>query len=153
MINSALCVSAMEPMAARTFVRFSKFIQNELGIKMSEAKRGMLQARFSKRMRSLGINSYDVYCDYVFSPRGKEEEMQNMIDVVTTNKTDFFREPKHFDFLVQKALPQLAESNVTGATKIYASTTVPALFVARRDAYTTMSNFERIIAKAGVRCK
>ncbi len=50
-------------------------------------------------------------------------------------------------------LKLLEAGDVTGATKIYASTTVPALFVARRDAYTTMSNFERIIAKAGVRCK
>ena len=50
-------------------------------------------------------------------------------------------------------LKLLKAGDVTGAIKIYASTTVPALFSARMDAYTTMSNFERTIAKAGGRCK
>ncbi len=94
-------------MSDKIFYRFSTFIHDELGIKMPEAKKTMLQARLQKRLRNLGISSFKEYYDYVFSSRGLEDELANMIDVVTTNKTDFFREPDHFDFLVQKILPRI----------------------------------------------
>lgn len=74
---------------------------------MPEVKKTMLQSRLLKRLRKLGITSFEEYYDYVFSPRGLEEELPNMIDVVTTKKTDFFREPKHFDYLTQTALPEI----------------------------------------------
>ncbi len=99
-----------EPMSRRTFSLFADFIQSELGIKMPESKRTMIQTRLRKRMRSLGIISYDDYYDYVFSPAGKETELIHMIDAVTTNKTDFFREPAHFDYLTDKVLPELARN-------------------------------------------
>jgi len=109
--------STLQPMTDRTFNRFRAFIQEDLGIKMPDAKRTMLQARLQKRMRRLGIKSYDDYRDYVFSIHGKEKEMQHMIDAVTTNKTDFFREPKHFHYMVQVALPELIRSHPTGIRK------------------------------------
>lgn len=96
-----------EPMAERTFARFSKFIQTELGIKMPAAKKTMLQARLQKRLWKLGLASFDDYCDYLFSHEGLEQELAHMIDVVTTNKTEFFREPKHFEYLVERVLPDL----------------------------------------------
>ena len=99
--------TAPGPMSDGTFSRFSAFVQTELGIKMPDIKKTMLQTRLSKRLRGLGMRSFDEYYDFVFSPQGRVSELQNMIDVVTTNKTDFFREPRHFDFLVQKALPDL----------------------------------------------
>ena len=68
----------------------------------------MLEARLRKRLKSLGLESFSLYCDYLFSARGMEEELTHMIDQVTTNKTDFFREPGHFDYLARKALPELA---------------------------------------------
>ncbi|MBD3308968.1 hypothetical protein GF339_21335, partial [candidate division KSB3 bacterium] len=95
------------PMKDEIFSRFAEFIETELGIKMPPAKKTMLQARLQKRLWKLGFNSFDTYYDYVFSPEGREFELSQMIDVVTTNKTDFFREPKHFDFLTQRALPEL----------------------------------------------
>jgi chemotaxis protein methyltransferase CheR len=90
------------------FSRLSEFIHGECGIKMPESKKIMLQARLQKRLRSLGMTSMNEYCNYLFSPAGIESELIHMIDVVTTNKTDFFREPAHFDHLVQKTLPELA---------------------------------------------
>jgi len=95
------------PMTGRTFSRFSSFIKDELGINITDGKRTMLQARLQKRMRSLGLSSFDAYCDYVFSDQGRETELLNMIDVITTNKTDFFREPKHFEYLTQMLLPEM----------------------------------------------
>lgn len=97
-------------MTDETFFRFSSFIYGELGIKMPVAKKTMLQARLSKRLRKLRIKSFEEYYEYVFSKEGIANELPNMIDLVTTNKTDFFREPKHFDFLSQTALSSLMTS-------------------------------------------
>jgi chemotaxis protein methyltransferase CheR len=98
----------------RDFNRLSEFIHNECGIKMPASKKTMLQARLQKRLRALRMPSMSEYCNYLFSPAGIENELINMIDVVTTNKTDFFREPKHFDYMVQKALPELMAGKGVG---------------------------------------
>ena len=50
----------------------------------------------------------------VLRQEGKEDELVHLIDVITTNKTDFFREAGHFDYLTSKALPDLAARNGTG---------------------------------------
>ncbi len=98
-----------EPMSDKTFYRFSQFIHTELGIKMPDTKKTMLQARLQKRLWKLEMSSFDDYCDYLFSHEGMEYELQHMINVVTTNKTEFFREPKHYDYLAEQALPKLIE--------------------------------------------
>lgn len=97
----------IDPMTDSTFFQFSQFIQTELGIKMPPTKKVMLQARLHKRLWKLGLDSFDAYYEYVFSPDGREHELPQMINVVTTNKTDFFREPNHFDFLVEHVLPKM----------------------------------------------
>jgi chemotaxis protein methyltransferase CheR len=74
----------------------------------------MLEARLIRRMRALGLASFGEYCRFLFSPEGKTTELVHMIDAVTTNKTDFFREPQHFDYLVNKALPELIRSTGAG---------------------------------------
>jgi chemotaxis protein methyltransferase CheR len=96
------------------FRRLSAFIRSECGIKLSEQKRIMLEARLRKRLRALGIDSFGEYCEFLFSPGGLQQEKVHMIDVVTTNKTDFFREPKHFDYLVQQAIPELSRRRGAG---------------------------------------
>ncbi len=94
-------------MAPRLFAELSDYIQQTAGIRMPPEKRVMLQARLQKRMRKLGYRSYESYLRYVFSAEGTRLELQSMIDAVTTNKTDFFREPYHFDYLVEQGLPAL----------------------------------------------
>lgn len=94
-------------MPVRLFNELSAYIQKTAGIRMPPEKRIMLQARLQKRMRALGYPSYDAYIKYVFSAEGTRLELQSMIDAVTTNKTDFFREPYHFEYLVDSALPSL----------------------------------------------
>jgi len=94
-------------LSEKDFRRLSEFIHNECGIKMPEGKKVLLEARLRKRLRVLGMHSYTEYCDYLFSPEGTLNELIQMIDVVTTNKTDFFREAGHFDYLVRTALPEL----------------------------------------------
>lgn len=70
----------------------------------------MLEVRIRRRLKVLDLPSYSEYCDYLFGQEGLKQEIVHLIDVVTTNKTDFFRESGHFDFLVERALPELAES-------------------------------------------
>lgn len=94
----------------REFLRFSVLIYESVGIKMPPAKRTMLEARLQKRLKILGIPSFEEYSEYVFSQEGRTSELVHLIDVVTTNKTDFFREPGHFDFMVKTALPNILES-------------------------------------------
>ena len=88
------------------FRQFSDYIYNQFGIKMPDIKRIMLQGRLLKRIRELKMKSYTEYKDYFFSPQGQRKEIYNFLSVVTTNKTDFFREPVHFDYLTSTALPE-----------------------------------------------
>lgn len=104
-------------LSEKTFNRFSDFIQTALGIKMPASKRTMLQARLQKRMRRLGITSFEAYSDYVFRRKGESGELAQLFDVVTTNKTDFFREPKHFETLVDIVLPELLHINGSGVSR------------------------------------
>lgn len=93
----------------KTFMRFSEFITSELGIKMPEMKKTMLQGRLSRRLKALKLNTYDEYYDYIFTSNGQKEELKYFFDAVTTNKTEFFRESRHFDYLVNNVLPTLLE--------------------------------------------
>ncbi|SME95792.1 CheR family methyltransferase [Desulfovibrio gilichinskyi] len=88
------------------FKKFSNLIKSEFGIKMPITKKTMLEARLQKRLRALGMKSHSEYCDFIFSPGGLEKELTQLIDVVTTNTTDFFREPKHFEILLSTVLPE-----------------------------------------------
>lgn len=98
----------------REFSRFSKFIYEEVGIKLPPAKKIMVEARLQKRLKALGLSSFEEYAEYAFSEAGQRDETIHMIDVVTTNKTDFFREPSHFEYLVKKAIPTLMENRSAG---------------------------------------
>jgi chemotaxis protein methyltransferase CheR len=99
------------------FRRLSAFIESELGIRMPETKRIMLESRLQKRLRRFGFDSYKKYVDFVFSDEGRESELINMIDAVTTNKTDFFREADHFEFLVDKILPTAEARDGAGISR------------------------------------
>ncbi len=106
-MNRSYNEDSKEVLSQKDFLRVSRFIHEECGIKMTESKKVMLEARFQKRLRALDMKSFGEYCDYLFSPEGMECELHHMIDAVTTNKTDFFREPSHFEFLVDIVLPEM----------------------------------------------
>jgi chemotaxis protein methyltransferase CheR len=89
----------------QSFDRFSEFITRELGIKMPPEKLPMLQSRLQRRLRQVGLTSLEQYQNHLFNlPKGADEWTE-FINLVTTNKTDFFREPRHFDILAQTTLP------------------------------------------------
>ncbi len=97
-------------MSQKTFDRLSDFIHNCCGIKMPPAKKTMLEGRLRKRLRALGMRSFDEYCKYALDGKGAHTEYIHMIDVVTTNKTDFFREAGHFVYLMEKVLPEFVNN-------------------------------------------
>jgi len=94
-------------MPYKDFRRLGELITNVSGIKISDPKKTMLESRLQRRVKRLGMSSMREYLDYLFSPEGMDKELIRMIDEVTTNKTDFFREPAHFEFLAGRALPDL----------------------------------------------
>lgn len=98
-------------MTSEEFNKLSRFIYSEYGIKMPEVKKTMLQSRLQKRLKALNLSSFKEYVDFVFSSKGQAEEVIHMIDVVSTNKTDFFREPVHFEYLNEKVLPEFCATN------------------------------------------
>ena len=101
----AYALDSNDSLSRANFQRLAEFIHGYSGIKMPPTKKTMLEGRLRRRLREHRMASFDEYCDYLFDGDGIEAEAIHLIDVVTTNKTDFFREPAHFDFLVNKALP------------------------------------------------
>jgi chemotaxis protein methyltransferase CheR len=102
------------------FRQLSTFINSELGIKMPPAKKVMLQSRLQKRLNELKSSSFREYIDFIFSDEGRNE-LINVLDIVTTNKTDFFREPLHFDYLTEKALPEFAACNSRSVLRVWSA--------------------------------
>jgi len=104
------------------FRKLSTFIYSGYGIKMPPAKKTMLESRLQKRLNALNITSFKTYCDYLFSSEGQKSEIIHMMDVVTTNKTDFFREPFHFDYLMSNCFPEMVKNNdVTRPLRIWSA--------------------------------
>lgn len=99
-------------MTEKTFLRFKNFIEETLGIKIPPSKKVMLESRLGKRLRALNLETYQEYCDFVFSPKGFDLEVQQLIDCVTTNETSFYREVNHFEYLTQTVLPEFASSRI-----------------------------------------
>jgi chemotaxis protein methyltransferase CheR len=108
MNRSASAVSLPEGLTAQNFSRLAQVINDASGIKMPDSKKTMLEGRLRRRISALGLRDLNAYCDYLFEGGDYEAELVHLINVATTNKTDFFREPAHFDFMTEVALPAIA---------------------------------------------
>jgi len=85
------------------FARFQQMIFNIAGISMTSAKKALVAGRLARRLKHHGL---DCYGEYFKLLSRQQDEMQVAVDLLTTNETYFFREPKHFDFLRDRILPQ-----------------------------------------------
>jgi len=110
-MTNAVQAAALPPgLSARNYGRLAQVIHDASGIKMPAGKQTMLEGRLRRRVSALGLPNVNAYCDYLFDGGDFETELVHLINVATTNKTDFFREPAHFDFMTQIALPAIAET-------------------------------------------
>lgn len=94
------------------FKTISSYIESSVGIRMPEAKKIMMQSRLVGRLKALGITSFSDYIDYAFHRDTSGNEIILLTDALTTNKTEFFRENDHFQFLANYVLPELAERGI-----------------------------------------
>lgn len=104
---------ALETLSARDFERVSRLVGEYCGIRLPPAKKQMVEGRLRNRLRALGHTSMHDYCSALFGEGGIERELPHLIDSITTNKTDFFREPAHFGALAEHAIPALLEVHGT----------------------------------------
>ena len=92
------------------FHRLRDIVYNEAGIKLSDVKKILMQSRLMKRLRELRLDSFSEYYDYLVE--NYEDEKINFINLITTNKTDFFRENDHFEFMKNVVLPEFEKRGV-----------------------------------------
>src|SRR5712691_6158549 len=96
--------SGVRPPTDAEFLKFRHLIEHEIGIHLSDAKRPLLASRLTRRIRSLGLSTFNEYFDYVIGGSDPNERTA-MFDAICTNETSFFREPRHFDLLRESLIP------------------------------------------------
>jgi len=114
---------AADPLSYRYFKAIVDLIEEYVGIRLPPVKQTMVEGRLRKRMRALGLATVNDYASHVFDRGHLEEEFVHLVDCLTTNKTDFFREPSHFEFLRDVAVPSLLKLHPprTARLKIWSS--------------------------------
>lgn len=88
------------------FAKIARLAHEHSGLNMRNGKQGLVAARLGKKLRELGLASFQNYYDYVQADR-TGSALETMVDALTTNHTSFFREPKHFEFLRKTVFPAL----------------------------------------------
>ncbi|BDI30595.1 chemotaxis protein methyltransferase [Capsulimonas corticalis] len=100
----------------KEFAKFRDLIYQLTGIVINEGKRQLVLSRLTKRLRMHGLSSFSEYYELVTNA-GDDEEQSAFINSITTNKTDFFREPHHFEYIARELVPALAQSARRGERK------------------------------------
>ena len=100
------------PLGDAHFETIRQLVYRVAGINLTHGKEGLVRSRLAPRLRALGLDDFDAYLDHLDRDVSGAELVQ-LVDVITTNKTSFFREPEHFDLLQRVVLPPLAERGGT----------------------------------------
>ena len=95
----------IRPISELEFTLFQAMIHRASGIHLSQAKKPLLVGRLSRRLRELGLGSFGEYYRLV-SRDGADSERRFMVDCICTNETQFFREPRQFEFLEHNIIPE-----------------------------------------------
>lgn len=93
-------------LSGKTFQILSDLVYQHSRIRLGPDKQSLMANRLRKRLSILNLESYEDYCYVLHSPHGSDE-VEEMVDLISTNHTRFYREPEHFSFLTQQALPAL----------------------------------------------
>jgi chemotaxis protein methyltransferase CheR len=94
--------ATLRPLSDRDFARFRRLVGALAGINLTPAKKSLFVGRLGKRLRACGLGSFGDYFDLI---ERDEAERTRMIDALCTNETHFFREPRQFAFLAERAIP------------------------------------------------
>jgi chemotaxis protein methyltransferase CheR len=94
------------PLKDGEFQQFQAWLYRAAGINLTPAKKALVAGRLFKRLKHHRLNSYGDYFQLIMG-HDASAELQVALDLLTTNETYFFREPKHFDFLRQQVLPKV----------------------------------------------
>lgn len=113
----------LRPLREREFALLTSFIRAECGIALSSAKKALVESRLKRRLQQLGLQTYYDY--YLMLARDTGPERQQMLNLVTTNETSFFREPAHFDLIERMLIPrwkrELAEGKRPASLRIWSA--------------------------------
>jgi chemotaxis protein methyltransferase CheR len=101
----------------REFQRFRALVSLQTGIALSESKRQLVCSRLGKRLRHYGYATFGEYYEHLMERDPDGLELLRMINAITTNKTDFFREAHHFAFFGSEVLARLAAQADTGTAR------------------------------------
>jgi len=93
------------PIAPKEFRRFQAWILKETGIHLTDAKQALLVGRLWKRVKELGLPDYAAYLDLV-EVGGDKEEGVRLVNAICTHETQFFREPRQFEYLEEELVPR-----------------------------------------------
>jgi chemotaxis protein methyltransferase CheR len=104
--SPAETVDCVPVLNASEYEQISRLAYEHFGLDLRGSRQGLVAARLSKKLRDLGLNSFQHYYDYVKADRSGAA-LAGMVDQLTTNHTSFFREPKHFDYLRETVFPTL----------------------------------------------
>jgi chemotaxis protein methyltransferase CheR len=104
-------------MGLREFKLFRSLVHERTGIWLRDGKQIMLASRLSRRLRHHGIADFAEYYKYVRNAPDNCEEIREFINCVTTNKTSFFRESHHFDFLAKTVVPEVQAAVRRGGSR------------------------------------
>jgi chemotaxis protein methyltransferase CheR len=105
------------------FAKFAKLIYEESGIFLKETKLTLLSNRLRKRLQALKLDEFSQYFSYLTSIEGdkKKKEYEELLDVVSTNETYFFRNERHFEAFSKEILPQIAQKKRDKRLRIWSA--------------------------------
>lgn len=119
MSTSTIAAPTTRSLTSREFALFRELIYREAGIALSPSKQQLVESRLVKRLRSLGLSSFSEYYDYATTGDSTGQERLQLINCLTTNKTDFFRELHHFQYLQKTLFPAIEQkANETGERRL-----------------------------------
>lgn len=99
-------IRAKPKLDEQAFERITNIAYKDAGLDIAPSKMAMVHTRLARRLRTLGLQTYDEYCALIEGPEGQKERRQ-LISALTTNVSHFFREDHHFERLVEDVLPSL----------------------------------------------
>jgi chemotaxis protein methyltransferase CheR len=109
------------PLGAQEFQRLASLVHANCGIALTSSKRMMLEGRLRRRLQANDLTTFAEYLQLLDDPDSRADELQPLIDAVTTNQTAFFREPVHFEYLAKEGITRLLASGGPGSLRAWSA--------------------------------